>query len=246
MERVTESARVILLMNYTYCQFILYLDARRPPIEEIISANDLQDVDPLLLGRQGYRLWYLKCRHCGGRAVCKELDDGTRLEFRITVPHRCDTDEISNQIKRIESTIIEEASDPAAILSLRSIHERHTENLHAEVRAIVKTVLQMRSMVSRRRKARLPEIPGNLRDIQIPAYYSNIHRNGGELFFQGKLNVAGGGQRDETILLFATEKFMRTLFNKDLVSADGGFKHAPRRFKQVSISYNSGGLIICL
>ena len=50
MERVTESARVILLMKYTY--FILHLDARRPPLEEIISANVLQDVDPLLHGRQ--------------------------------------------------------------------------------------------------------------------------------------------------------------------------------------------------
>ena len=61
---------------------------------EFIPADALQDVDPQPRGGQGDRLGYIKCRSCGGRAVCMELDDGTRIEFRITVPHRCDTDEI--------------------------------------------------------------------------------------------------------------------------------------------------------
>ena len=56
---------------------------------EFIPADALQDVDPQLRGGR-MQTWYIKCRNCGGRAVCKELDDGTRIEFRITVPHRCD------------------------------------------------------------------------------------------------------------------------------------------------------------
>ena len=97
---------------------MLHLDARRPPLEEVVPANDLHDVDPLLLGQQGYRQWYLKCRNCRGRAVCKELDDGTSIEFRITGPHHCGSDEIAIQVERVENTIVEETSDPAAILSL--------------------------------------------------------------------------------------------------------------------------------
>ena len=233
----TESAKVF---SCTCCIPIVYLyctDKRRPPLEEVIPEDDLNYVDPQLRGRQGYRLWYLKCRNCRGRAVCKELDDGTRVEFRITVPHICYSDEINIRAKRVEDIIVEEASDPAAILPLRRIHERHVENLPPEVRAKVRTTLQLKSKVSRRRKKQLPQIPGNLMDLVIPPYYSYIHRNGREAFFQGKLDIVGIGQREEVVLLFATERFMRVLFNKDIAVADGGFKHAPRRFKQVKTQY---------
>ena len=45
--------------------------------------------------------------------------------------------------------------------------------------------------------------------------------------------INGAANRDEIVLLFATERFMKVAFSKKLVVADGGFKHAPRRFKQV-------------
>lgn len=114
-------------------------------------------MDPLVLGKQGYRKWYLKCRHCRGRAVCKELDDGTRIEFRITVPHTYCADEEDNEAERVENAIVEEASDPAAALSLKRIHERHTENLPAEVRARVRTALQLKGRVSRRRMKKISQ-----------------------------------------------------------------------------------------
>ena len=75
----------------------------------------------------------------------QELYDGTRIEFQITVPHHCGSDEIAIQVERGENTIAEETSDPAAILSLRRNHESHTEKLPAEVRTKVKTTLQLKS-----------------------------------------------------------------------------------------------------
>ena len=118
----TEFAKAKLQPFYTYCLLYASTDARRPPLEEVIPEDALQDIDPQLRGSQGYRLWYLKCRNCGGRAVCKELDDGTRIEFRIIVPHRCDTDEINRQAKAVENILVDEASDPADILSSRRIY----------------------------------------------------------------------------------------------------------------------------
>lgn len=61
-----------------------------------------------------------------------------------------------------------------------------------------------------------------------------------ELFVQRKLIVHGRDfpwewSCDEVILLFATERFMKVLFTKRFVVPDGGFKHAPRRFKQVKL-----------
>lgn len=195
----------------------------------------MNDVDPLLRGQQGYRMWYLSCRKCRGRAVCKEYDDGTRVEFRVTVPHICISDAIAVRAKHIEDEIVQEATNPGANLTLRQIHERRTENLPDDIRKRVRTAQQIRSKVSKRRKTQLPPIPHNLRDLQIPDNFANLNRNGGERFFQAKLVIRGRGDQDETILLFATERFMKTLFTKRIVVADGGFKHAPRRFKQVSL-----------
>ena len=148
----TESAKVFSCTCFIPIVYLYCTDTRRPPLEGVIAGDDLNYVDPQLRGRQGYRLWYLKCRNRRGRAVCKELDDGTRTEFRITVPHICGSEEIDIQAKRVEDAIVKEASDPAATLPLRSIHERHVENLLAEVRAKVRTTLQLKSKVSRRRK----------------------------------------------------------------------------------------------
>ena len=142
-------------------------DARRPPLEEVLAEEDMDDVDPLLRGQQGYRLWYLTCRKCKGRAVCKEMDDGTRVEFQMKIPHNCVSDALSERAKRIEEAIVAEAADPGASLSLRRIHERHTQNQPAEIRKWIRTALQMKSKVSHRRKALLPPIPHNLRDLQI-------------------------------------------------------------------------------
>ena len=61
----------------------------------------------------------------------------------MTKPHASVPDDIAQQAKRVEDAIVEEASDPAAVLSLRSIHEAHTQNLEPLVRARVRTVLQL-------------------------------------------------------------------------------------------------------
>ena len=113
-------------------------------------------MDPILRGNQGYRLWYLSCQRWNGRGVYNELDDGTRIDFRVTKPHVCVPDDIAKQAKRVEDVIVEEASDPAAVLSLRSIHEAHTQNLEPLVRARVRTVLQLKNKMSKRRKKRVP------------------------------------------------------------------------------------------
>ena len=153
----------------------------------------------------------------------------------MTKPHACVPDDIAQQAKRVEDVIVEEASDPAAVLSLRSIHEAHTENLEPLVRARVRTVLQLKNKVSKRRKKRVPPLPNLLRNLEIPAHFANLRRHEAEPepFFQTKLIVNGNGNREEIILLFATERFLKVLFTKRIVVADGGFKHAPRRFKQV-------------
>lgn len=135
---------------------MLCLDARRPPLEELYPDDDLEEMDPILRGNQGYRLWYLSCQRWNGRGVYNELDDGTRIDFRVTKPHVCVPDDIAKQAKRVEDVIVEEASDPAAVLSLRSIHEAHTQNLEPLVRARVRTVLQLKNKMSKRRKKRVP------------------------------------------------------------------------------------------
>ena len=42
------------------------LDARRPPLEELYPDDDLDEMDPILRGNQGYRLWYLSDAVVGG------------------------------------------------------------------------------------------------------------------------------------------------------------------------------------
>ena len=84
-------------------------------------------------------------------------------------------------------------------------------------------------------------MPELLENIMIPQQLVNlVYPNnipGGQAvmkrFFQEKLVIRGVNNRIETSLIFATDDFMKILFQSKNTYADGTFYIAPARFKQV-------------
>ena len=138
------------------------------------------------------------------------------------------------------------------MVNLRAAYRQAVDTNPPAVLALLRTPLEMRSKVSKRKRKQLPIIPPTIADIVIPLSfqrleYSNIVQQGQpavvtfKQFFQTKLVVHGLNNRIETILVFATEEFLLLLLNASMAYADGTFYIAPLHFKQVSY-YNSSTL----
>lgn len=131
-----------------------------------------------------------------------------------------------------------------ANVSLADSYRQAVATNPPEVVALLRTPMQMRSKVSKRKRRQLPPLPDNIADIEIPPVYQRLqYANAAagqpnavaeKQFFQTKLVVDGADHRVEVIIIvFATDEFLRVLFNSTIAYADGTFYIAPHRFKQV-------------
>ena len=69
MEDIIQTAKGGIVLNREGRSYNVRKGNRVPPIEEGLSAEDLEDIDPEFLGQQGYRLWFLSCKDCIARGV---------------------------------------------------------------------------------------------------------------------------------------------------------------------------------
>ena len=53
------------------------------PIEGNLEQEELELLDPALLGRPRYTPLYLHCRYCSARGRLKELEDGSNVDFEL-------------------------------------------------------------------------------------------------------------------------------------------------------------------
>lgn len=53
------------------------------PIEENMDPQELEGIDPALLGRPTYTPLFLKCCHCPTRGLLKELVDGSHMDLEL-------------------------------------------------------------------------------------------------------------------------------------------------------------------
>ena len=51
------------------------------PIEEHLNQEEVELIDPALLGKPKYTPLYLKCCNCNVRGILKELEDGSYIDL---------------------------------------------------------------------------------------------------------------------------------------------------------------------
>ena len=73
-----------------------------------------------------------------------------------------------------EYQIMEDCARPDSVLSLDEAHNVSINTLPVDISSRIRTPLQMRSKLSKRKKKLLPDVPDNISDVEIPEHYSML------------------------------------------------------------------------
>ena len=115
----------------------------------------------------------------------------------------------------IEHQIMEDCSLPDSVLSLDQAHNVSISTLPVDISSRLRTPLQMRSKLNKRKKKLLPDVPDIISDVEIHEQYSMLsykiegQPNVLKAFFQEKILIDRPDYSIETILIFATDEFLR-------------------------------------
>jgi hypothetical protein len=115
----------------------------------------------------------------------------------------------------IEHQIMEDCSLPDSVLSLDQAHNVSISTLPVDISSRLRTPLQMRSKLNKRKKKLLPDVPDIISVVEIPEQYSMLsykiegQPNVLKAFFQEKILIDRSDHSIETILIFATDEFLR-------------------------------------
>ena len=77
----------------------------------------------------------------------------------------------------IEHQIMEDCSLPDSVLSLDQAHNVSISTLPVDISSRLRTPLQMRSKLNKRKKKLLPDVPDIISDLEIPEQYSMLSYN---------------------------------------------------------------------
>ena len=158
--------------------------------------------------------------------------------IRCSLGHTCIMDIEALKAELIEHQIMEDCSLPDSVLSLDQAHNVSISTLPVDISSRLRTPLQMRSKLNKRKKKLLPDVPDIISDVEIPEQYSMLsykiegQPNVLKAFFQEKILIDRPDHSIETILIFATDEFLRLLFRSEVCYADGTFYISPYKLKQ--------------
>ena len=105
---------------------------------------------------------------------------------------------------------MEDCARPDSVLSLDEAHNVSINTLPVDISSRIRTPLQMRSKLSKRKKKLLPDVPDNISDVEIPEHYSMLsykiegQPNFLKTFYQEKILIDRPDHGIETILIFGS------------------------------------------